>query len=287
MDTPWDVIADAAGNVFIADLYNFRIREVTPDGVINTIAGAATRQFSGDGGPATMANITGPIGLAFDAAGDLIVADWLNHRIRAILVAPPTFQSSAASLNFSAESDGLAAAAQTVQLAGSIPGLFFVTSVTPQDSAPWLQVTPVQGLMPSGAQVIADPTGLAPGTYRATFNAASPYTQPMLRTADVTFTVTPARPAHLAAKPDGLSFSLVQKAPSAVQTLTVSNQGGGSLDFTAVAATVSGGRWLTVSPGSGTSTVASSTGLQATANPSGLAPGTYSGAVTVVSSTTR
>ena len=158
--------------------------------------------------------------------------------------------------------------------------------MTPQESAPWLQVTPLQGLMPGGAQVIADPTGLAPGTYRATFNAVSPNTQPILRTAAVTFTVTPARPAHLAAKPDGLSFSLVQKAPSAIQTLTVSNQGGGSLDFTAAASTVSGETWLSVSPGSGTSTVANSTGLQATADPSGLAPGTYSGAITVASSTT-
>jgi uncharacterized protein (TIGR03437 family) len=286
LDTPSAVIADAAGNVYIGDTNNFRIREVTPDGIIHTIAGVAKKQFSGDGGPASQANITGPIALLFDPAGDLLVADWFNHRIRSILVAPPTFQSSPGTLTFSAESDGLPSPAQTVQVDGSIPGLLFGTAVTPTDSAPWLQVTPLQGLMPGGAQVSADPTGLAPGTYHATFNAVSPYTQPILRTAAVTFTVTPARPAHLAAKPDGLSFSLVQTAPSATQALTVSNQGGGSLDFTTNAATVSGGNWLTVSPGSGTSTVASSTALQATANPAGLAPGTYSGAVTVASSTT-
>jgi uncharacterized protein (TIGR03437 family) len=286
LDTPSAVIADAAGNLYIADLNNFRIRQVTPDGIIHTIAGVSTRQFSGDGGPASQANITGPIALLFDSAGDLLVADWFNNRVRSILVSPPVFQTSPSTLTFSAESDGLPAPAQTVQVAGSIPNLLFGTAVTPQDSAPWLQVTPLQGLMPGGAQVTADPTGLAPGTYHATFNAVSPYTQPILRTAAVTFTVTPARPAHLAAKPDGLSFSLVQKAPSATQTLTVSNQGGGSLDFTALAATVSGGAWLTVSPDNGTSTVANSTALQATANPSGLAPGTYSGSVTVASATT-
>jgi uncharacterized protein (TIGR03437 family) len=286
LDTPSAVIADAAGNLYIADLNNFRIREVTADGTIHTIAGVSTKQFSGDGGPASQANITGPIALLFDPAGDLLVADWLNHRVRSILVAPPSFQSAPGTLTFSAESDGLPAAAQSVQVAGSISGLLFGTAVTPTDSAPWLQVTPLQGLMPGSAQLIADPTGLAPGTYHATFNTVSPYTQPILRTAAVTFTVTPARPAHLAAKPDGLSFSLVQKAPQATQTLTVSNQGGGSLDFTATGATVSGGGWLTVSPGSGTSTVASSTGLQVTANPSGLAPGTYSGALTVASLTT-
>src|ERR1019366_5358036 len=128
---------------------NFRVREVTPDGVIHTIAGVHTRpSFSGDGGPATMANIAAPVALAFDAAGDLIVADWLNHRVRAILVAPPTFQTSPSTLTFSAESDGLPAPVQTVQVAGSIPGVLFGTAVTPQDSSPWLQVTPLQGLMP-------------------------------------------------------------------------------------------------------------------------------------------
>ncbi len=225
LDNPDAVITDAAGNVYIGDLFNFRVREVTPDGVIQTIAGASTGQFSGDGGPAIMANITGPIALAFDAAGDLIVVDWLNHRVRAILVAPPTFQTSPSTLTFSAESDGLPAPVQTVQVAGSIPGILFGTAVTPQDSAPWLQVTPLQGLMPGGAQVTADPTGLAPGIYHAIFNAVTPYAQPIVRTAPVTFTVTPARPAHLAAKPDGLSFALVQKAPSAIQTLTVSEPG--------------------------------------------------------------
>ena len=285
-DTPSAVIADAAGNIYIADLNNFRIREVTTDGIVHTIAGAATKQFSGDGGPALEANITGPIALLFDPEGDLLVADWLNHRVRAILVAPPTFQSSPDTLTFSAESDGLPTPAQTVQVAGSIPGLLFGSVVTPEDSAPWLQVTPLLGLMPGIARLTADPTGLAPGTYQAIFNAVSPYTQPPVHTAAVTFTVTPARPAHLAAKPDGLSFSLVQRAPSATETLTVSNQGGGSLDFTVAATTVSGGTWLTVSPDNGTSTVANSTALLATANPAGLSPGTYSGAVTVTSSTT-
>jgi hypothetical protein len=90
----------------------------------------------------------------------------------------------------------------------------------------------------------------------------------------------------MVAKPDRLSFSLVQKAPPAIQTLTVSNQGGGSLDFDAVATTVSGGGWLTVSAGSGTSTLVNPTSLQVVANPNGLAAGTYSGVVTVASSAT-
>ena len=285
LNNPLDMITDAAGNIYIADFDNFRVRRVTPDGVISTIAGAANQVFSGDGGPAASANLGGPSSLAFDAAGDLLVADLLNNRIRAILVTAPTFQSSANVLTFTAESGGLPAPAQTVQVAGSIPGLVFGELVNPA-SATWLQATPAVAVMPAGVQVSADPTGLTPGTYEATVALVSPYTVPLIRPVGVTLTVTPARPVHLAAKPDGLSFSLVQRAPRAVQTITVSNQGGGSLDVTVAAATVSGGAWLAVSPAGGTATPAISPVLQVTADPTGLAPGTYSGAVTIASPTT-
>src|SRR5262249_25745576 len=88
------------------------------------------------------------------------------------------------------------------------------------------------------------------------------------------------------AKPDRISFALAQGAPAATQTITVSNQGGGALDFSARVAIVSGGPWLRVSADSGTSTPANSTPLTVVADPAGLMPGTYSGLVTVSSSTT-
>lgn len=53
LDLPWDVVVDAAGNRYIADFGNNRIRKVTPDGIISTIAGNGTAGYSGDGGPAT------------------------------------------------------------------------------------------------------------------------------------------------------------------------------------------------------------------------------------------
>jgi uncharacterized protein (TIGR03437 family) len=76
--------ADGAGNLYIADAGDQRVRKVTPDGVIHTIAGTGVRGFSGDGGPATSAQLNSPYGLACDAKGNLYIADLGNARIRKV-----------------------------------------------------------------------------------------------------------------------------------------------------------------------------------------------------------
>jgi sugar lactone lactonase YvrE len=84
---PYGVAADAAGNLYIADTNNNRIRRVS-GGVITTVAGNGTQGFSGDGGPATSAQLYQPQGVAVDSAGNVYVADYGNHRIR--LLTPVT-----------------------------------------------------------------------------------------------------------------------------------------------------------------------------------------------------
>jgi len=82
---PSGVALDAAGNLFIADQSNQRIRRVDGStGIITTVAGNGTSGFSGDGGAATSASLASPIGVALDAAGNLFIADQLNHRIRRV-----------------------------------------------------------------------------------------------------------------------------------------------------------------------------------------------------------
>src|SRR5205814_1665754 len=73
---PSSVAVDAAGNLFIADNQNSRIRRVdAATQVITTVAGNGTAGFSGDGGPATAAELAGPAGVALDGAGNLFLAE--------------------------------------------------------------------------------------------------------------------------------------------------------------------------------------------------------------------
>jgi uncharacterized protein (TIGR03437 family) len=84
LNSPFGVVVDAAGNLFIADNENRRVRKVAPAGTISTVAGNGISVFFGDGGPATSAALASPTGIAVDAAGNLYIADTLNHRVRRI-----------------------------------------------------------------------------------------------------------------------------------------------------------------------------------------------------------
>jgi trimeric autotransporter adhesin len=85
--SPGGVAVDGAGNLYIADTSNNRIRRVSPAGIITTVAGNGTTGFSGDGGPATSAQLNEPAGLAVDGAGNLYIADTDNFRIRKVSTA--------------------------------------------------------------------------------------------------------------------------------------------------------------------------------------------------------
>ena len=80
--SPWGVAVDGAGNLYIADVNNNRIRKVDTAGVITTVAGNGTEGYSGDGGAAVAAQLFSPVSVAVDGAGDLYIAEWNSHRIR-------------------------------------------------------------------------------------------------------------------------------------------------------------------------------------------------------------
>jgi hypothetical protein len=81
---PFDLAVDASGNLYIADNLNNRIRKVSPNGIISTVAGNGTGGFSGENGAATTAELNEPIGVALDASGDLYIVDETNNQIRKV-----------------------------------------------------------------------------------------------------------------------------------------------------------------------------------------------------------
>lgn len=84
-DFPSRVAVDLFGNIYIADSYNHRIREVSATtGTISTVAGNGTDSFCGDGGPATSACLNFPLGVTVDGSGDLLIADTRNYRLRKV-----------------------------------------------------------------------------------------------------------------------------------------------------------------------------------------------------------
>ena len=84
LNRPYGLAVDTSGNLYVADQGNRRIRRIDPEGVITTIAGTGEWGFSGDGGPATEAQITIVRGLAVDESDNLYVTDPNNFRIRRI-----------------------------------------------------------------------------------------------------------------------------------------------------------------------------------------------------------
>lgn len=78
------VCAGPNGNIYIADSGDNRVRKVTPDGVIHTLAGTGTRGSSGDGGPAASALLNSPYGLACDGQGNVFIADLGNGLVREV-----------------------------------------------------------------------------------------------------------------------------------------------------------------------------------------------------------
>ena len=81
-NNPSGVAVDSSGHVYVADLWNHRIRKIDPAGVVTTLAGSSTN--GNNNGTGTAAQFNRPAGVAVDSSGNLYVADLYNHRIRKI-----------------------------------------------------------------------------------------------------------------------------------------------------------------------------------------------------------
>lgn len=90
LNFPSGVWGDQNNNIYIADTFNNRIRKISPQGIITTVAGNGSQGFGGDGGPATQAILKAPSGLFVEPSGKIYIADTQNNRIRVVDTNIPT-----------------------------------------------------------------------------------------------------------------------------------------------------------------------------------------------------
>ena len=247
---PFGVAVDSAGNLYIADSGNNRIRKVS-NGVITTVAGNGTLGYSGDNGPATSAQLARPVAVAVGSAGNVYVVDGLDDGIRILTpFSPCTYSVSPTTLQAPASGGSFTVSIQTTaSCSWTVSGL-----------TRWITISGVSSGTGSGSVtlVVAPNSGTA---LSATISIAG-----------VSVAVTQAAPS-VAASPTSLSFAY-QSGGNLPQAQTVTVSATSAAAFTAAA---SGGSWLAVNPASGTTPAS----LSVSVNPAGLSPATYNGTITV------
>jgi uncharacterized protein (TIGR03437 family) len=166
---PSSVAVDAAGNLFIADPGDNRIRRVDlQTRVILLTAGNGQPGYSGDGGPATSASLNEPQGVAVDNAGSLLIADTANNRIRRVVFSSgPRLVLSQTVLSFTS------AGSQTVSVTSSGAVLNFTASASTTSGGNWLSVSPTSGATPASVSISVDPGALPPADYSGTVSITS------------------------------------------------------------------------------------------------------------------
>ena len=139
---PTGVAVDNAGNIYIADQANNRVRKVAAaTGLITTVAGNGTAGYTGDNGAATSAELYSPTDLTFDSTGNLYISDNANNRIRKVTIATGVITTTAGNGTAGYTGDnGAATSAELYQPAGLAfdkSGNLYIADVTNNLSAKW------------------------------------------------------------------------------------------------------------------------------------------------------
>ena len=181
LNFPTGVAVDSSGNIYIGDTFNNRIRKVTVNGIINTIAGTGSGSYSGDGGPATRAGLSGPNGITVDAGGNLYIADTGDQRVRAV-TASGTITTIAGNGDIGGTGDGGPATGATlngpVAVALGNSGDIFVSDAGTSPGTSSLDDSRVRLLTPSsqvtGTSPAVNPGGVVSASAFGEFTSISP-----------------------------------------------------------------------------------------------------------------
>jgi len=200
LNTLAGLAVDQAGNLYIADAGNYRVRKVDTSGIITTVAGNGQIDLggTGDGGSPTSAALD-PSGLAFDASGNLFVADYSAGRIRKIAfgTAPPGLSVSSTLLYFAAKSGNQSIPPQTLIISSAGAPINFTAAATTASGGSWLGAVTNGSTTPFSIAVGVNnsPTPLSAGTFKGTITITptSPGYSPV--TVAVTLVLSAAVPA--------------------------------------------------------------------------------------------
>ncbi len=278
-----DIKVDASGNIYLATA-DHRVRRISSDGLVSTFAGSGLPGLSGDGGPASLAQLNYPGGLALDARGNLYIAERLNHRLRMVQTSPPaSIALSQTGLTFTAAAGG-AAPPQSFNVINNGQGsMNWTATASLIGGGPnWITLTPDRGVSVAGStapsvEVRVNPAGLATGDYYALVQVSAPGVPNSPQFVTVVLNVVEAAAAAGASvQPTGLIFLGTEGgAAPASQSVQVSNLTGRELSFRSTISFGGGRGWLTYSPTSGAIPGGQSVRLTVQPVLTGLAAGAY------------
>jgi sugar lactone lactonase YvrE len=301
--SPWSVAVDLAGNLYVSEPSSNRIRFVnSATGVIVTLAGGvATGGFAGDNGPAILAQLNTPRGLAVDNLGNVFIADYNNNRVRMVDPATGFISTVAGNGTSGVSGDGATATSAQLNLPNDVAvdpagNLYVVDSLNQK-------IRKVSGglittLAGTGALGSAGDGGLAPSAQLnspaavSVDNFGNAYITESLHRIRFVDSVSPVpvtppgggggggggtlppSSSTLTTSPAILIFTATPTSATLSQSIMLANSGS-VLAYTSSVVTTAGFGWLSVSPDSGST----GTNVSIQVNPAGLAQGTYSGIV--------
>jgi uncharacterized protein (TIGR03437 family) len=282
---PGGLAVDAAGNLYIADSQGGKIRKVTPGGIISTVAGNGSLNSSGDGGPATQAGIGNPLTVAVDKEGNLYLTEQTTFRVRKVNSSGIISTVAGSTIGFAGD-DGPATGAKFGDLRGLAAdnaGNLYIADygnnrVRKLDSSG--TITTVAGIGTAGIFLENGDGGLAINSRLSPSGLAldeagnlfvSDYVAARVRKIDFK-----SVPPGLSVSVGSLAFASNPNSAPASQTIKVSSAGPPLAFRVAAAGDIAGNPWMTVSTATGTTPQTMTVSIR-----SGLAPGTYDGAITV------
>lgn len=224
LDLPHGLSIDAAGNLYIADTENHRIRRIDAvTGAITTVAGTGTQTFSGDSGPAILAMLNSPRGVTLSSTGLLTFTDTANQRVRQVDTQPTAVIHTVAGLTLT-PATSLSVTASATMLYGTGELTAILTSPTATGSITFTAIDPATGASTTlgTAPLIAntaniDTSTLAAGSYSVIAAYTGDSTNPSIQSQPLSFRITPRA---LTATPDPITLLYGQPIPTLTGTLT-------------------------------------------------------------------